>query len=65
MPRTFTTALPDFSKISFTSRLIELAEGVRFVSNVIGVPYDKVRIGLAFIALTAASAATLVESSRS
>ncbi|MYT70288.1 MULTISPECIES: bifunctional MaoC family dehydratase N-terminal/OB-fold nucleic acid binding domain-containing protein [unclassified Streptomyces] len=26
--------------------LIELAEGVRMVSNVIGVPYDKVRIGL-------------------
>ncbi|MEV6051663.1 bifunctional MaoC family dehydratase N-terminal/OB-fold nucleic acid binding domain-containing protein [Streptomyces sp. NPDC052107] len=26
--------------------LIELAEGVRLVSNVIGVPYDKVRIGL-------------------
>ncbi|MYW63888.1 hypothetical protein GTY65_07365 [Streptomyces sp. SID8379] len=26
--------------------LIELAEGVRIVSNVIGVPYDKVRIGL-------------------
>ncbi|MFF6780913.1 OB-fold domain-containing protein [Streptomyces sp. NPDC012510] len=26
--------------------LIELAEGVRFVSNVIGVPYDKVRIGM-------------------
>ncbi len=27
--------------------LIELAEGVRIVSNVVGVPYDKVRIGLA------------------
>ncbi|NWF26729.1 OB-fold domain-containing protein [Streptomyces sp. PKU-EA00015] len=26
--------------------LIELAEGVRFVSNVVGVPYDKVRIGM-------------------
>ncbi|MEV6503415.1 bifunctional MaoC family dehydratase N-terminal/OB-fold nucleic acid binding domain-containing protein [Streptomyces prunicolor] len=26
--------------------LIELAEGVRIVSNVVGVPYDKVRIGL-------------------
>jgi uncharacterized OB-fold protein len=26
--------------------LIELAEGVRLVSNVVGVPYDKVRIGL-------------------
>ncbi|MET8954051.1 bifunctional MaoC family dehydratase N-terminal/OB-fold nucleic acid binding domain-containing protein [Streptomyces sp. NPDC004393] len=26
--------------------LIELAEGVRIVSNVIGVPYDKVRIGV-------------------
>ncbi|MFC8506298.1 bifunctional MaoC family dehydratase N-terminal/OB-fold nucleic acid binding domain-containing protein [Streptomyces sp. NPDC057411] len=26
--------------------LIELAEGVRMVSNVIGVPYDKVRIGM-------------------
>ena len=26
--------------------LIELAEGVRIISNVIGVPYDKVRIGL-------------------
>ncbi|MFH8679224.1 bifunctional MaoC family dehydratase N-terminal/OB-fold nucleic acid binding domain-containing protein [Streptomyces lydicus] len=27
--------------------LIELAEGVRMVSNVIGVPYDEVRIGMA------------------
>ncbi|MFF3373376.1 bifunctional MaoC family dehydratase N-terminal/OB-fold nucleic acid binding domain-containing protein [Streptomyces sp. NPDC002680] len=26
--------------------LIELAEGVRIISNVIGVPYDKVRIGM-------------------
>ncbi|MEU8591140.1 OB-fold domain-containing protein [Streptomyces sp. NPDC048664] len=26
--------------------LIELAEGVRIVSNVIGVPYDKVRVGM-------------------
>ncbi|MGW7254517.1 bifunctional MaoC family dehydratase N-terminal/OB-fold nucleic acid binding domain-containing protein [Streptomyces sp. NPDC054834] len=26
--------------------LVELAEGVRIVSNVVGVPYDKVRIGL-------------------
>lgn len=26
--------------------LIELAEGVRIVSNVVGVPYDKVRIGM-------------------
>lgn len=26
--------------------LIELAEGVRMVSNVIGVPYDKVRVGM-------------------
>ncbi len=26
--------------------LIELAEGVRMVSNVIGVPHDKVRIGM-------------------
>jgi uncharacterized OB-fold protein len=26
--------------------LIELAEGVRIVSNVVGVPYDKVRVGL-------------------
>ncbi|MFF8729967.1 bifunctional MaoC family dehydratase N-terminal/OB-fold nucleic acid binding domain-containing protein [Streptomyces sp. NPDC015171] len=26
--------------------LIELAEGVRMVSNVVGVPYDKVRVGL-------------------
>ncbi|WP_307840878.1 bifunctional MaoC family dehydratase N-terminal/OB-fold nucleic acid binding domain-containing protein [Streptomyces sp. GESEQ-4] len=26
--------------------LIELAEGVRMISNVVGVPYDKVRIGL-------------------
>jgi uncharacterized OB-fold protein len=26
--------------------LIELAEGVRMVSNVVGVPYDKVRIGM-------------------
>jgi len=27
--------------------LIELAEGVRMVSNIVGVPYDKVRIGMA------------------
>ncbi|MFJ3231285.1 bifunctional MaoC family dehydratase N-terminal/OB-fold nucleic acid binding domain-containing protein [Streptomyces sp. NPDC086787] len=26
--------------------LVELAEGVRMVSNVVGVPYDKVRVGL-------------------
>ncbi|CAM5504475.1 DNA-binding protein OS=Streptomyces aurantiogriseus OX=66870 GN=GCM10010251_05700 PE=4 SV=1 [Streptomyces aurantiogriseus] len=26
--------------------LVELAEGVRMVSNVVGVPYDKVRIGM-------------------
>ncbi|MFI1610453.1 Zn-ribbon domain-containing OB-fold protein [Streptomyces platensis] len=26
--------------------LIELAEGVRMVSNIVGVPYDKVRIGM-------------------
>lgn len=26
--------------------LIELAEGVRIISNVVGVPYDKVRIGM-------------------
>lgn len=26
--------------------LIELAEGVRMISNVVGVPYDKVRIGM-------------------
>lgn len=26
--------------------LVELAEGVRMVSNITGVPYDKVRIGL-------------------
>ncbi|MGW5419956.1 bifunctional MaoC family dehydratase N-terminal/OB-fold nucleic acid binding domain-containing protein [Streptomyces sp. NPDC003943] len=26
--------------------LVELAEGVRMISNVVGVPYDKVRIGL-------------------
>jgi uncharacterized protein len=25
--------------------LIELAEGVRMISNVVGVPYDQVRIG--------------------
>ncbi|MER5524904.1 bifunctional MaoC family dehydratase N-terminal/OB-fold nucleic acid binding domain-containing protein [Streptomyces sp. NPDC002677] len=30
----------------YTVGLIELAEGVRMVSNVVGVPYDKVRIGL-------------------
>ncbi|UUU23370.1 bifunctional MaoC family dehydratase N-terminal/OB-fold nucleic acid binding domain-containing protein [Streptomyces sp. DSM 40750] len=30
----------------FAVGLIELAEGVRIVSNVIGVPYDKVRIGM-------------------
>lgn len=26
--------------------LVELAEGVRMISNVIGVPYDKVRVGM-------------------
>jgi uncharacterized OB-fold protein len=26
--------------------LIELAEGVRIVANVVGVPYDEVRIGM-------------------
>lgn len=26
--------------------LIELSEGVRMVSNIVGVPYDKVRIGM-------------------
>ncbi|MEV6650020.1 bifunctional MaoC family dehydratase N-terminal/OB-fold nucleic acid binding domain-containing protein [Streptomyces sp. NPDC051219] len=30
----------------YTVGLIELAEGVRMVSNVIGVPYDKVRVGM-------------------
>ncbi|MEU0369593.1 OB-fold domain-containing protein [Streptomyces sp. NPDC006283] len=30
----------------FAVGLIELAEGVRFVSNVVGVPYDAVRIGM-------------------
>ncbi|WP_328688966.1 OB-fold domain-containing protein [Streptomyces caniferus] len=30
----------------YTVGLIELAEGVRIVSNVVGVPYDKVRIGM-------------------
>lgn len=30
----------------FAVGLVELAEGVRMVSNVVGVPYDKVRIGL-------------------
>ncbi|MFI6857402.1 bifunctional MaoC family dehydratase N-terminal/OB-fold nucleic acid binding domain-containing protein [Streptomyces sp. NPDC050416] len=30
----------------FAVGLIELAEGVRIVSNVVGVPYDKVRIGM-------------------
>ncbi|MFI2202060.1 bifunctional MaoC family dehydratase N-terminal/OB-fold nucleic acid binding domain-containing protein [Streptomyces sp. NPDC020192] len=31
----------------FAVGLVELAEGVRMVSSVVGVPYDKVRIGLA------------------
>jgi uncharacterized OB-fold protein len=26
--------------------LVELAEGVRMISDVVGVPYDKVRIGM-------------------
>ncbi|XIE79333.1 Zn-ribbon domain-containing OB-fold protein [Streptomyces sp. SBR177] len=26
--------------------LVELAEGVRMISNIVGVPYDKVRIGM-------------------
>ncbi len=26
--------------------LVELAEGVRMISNITGVPYDKVRIGM-------------------
>ncbi|MFJ6788697.1 bifunctional MaoC family dehydratase N-terminal/OB-fold nucleic acid binding domain-containing protein [Streptomyces angustmyceticus] len=39
-PRTPTGSSP------YAVGLIELAEGVRIVSNVIGVPYDKVRIGM-------------------
>ncbi|MEW2630155.1 bifunctional MaoC family dehydratase N-terminal/OB-fold nucleic acid binding domain-containing protein [Streptomyces sp. NPDC048389] len=31
---------------SFAVGLVELAEGVRIVSNVVGVPHDKVRIGM-------------------
>ncbi|GAB2733519.1 bifunctional MaoC family dehydratase N-terminal/OB-fold nucleic acid binding domain-containing protein [Streptomyces bullii] len=30
----------------YSVALIELAEGVRIISNVVGVPYDKVRIGM-------------------
>ncbi|MFF9806897.1 bifunctional MaoC family dehydratase N-terminal/OB-fold nucleic acid binding domain-containing protein [Streptomyces coeruleorubidus] len=30
----------------YTVGLIELAEGVRIISNVVGVPYDKVRVGM-------------------
>jgi uncharacterized OB-fold protein len=30
----------------FAVGLIELAEGVRIISNVVGVPYDKVRVGM-------------------
>ncbi|WP_326619563.1 OB-fold domain-containing protein [Streptomyces decoyicus] len=39
------TTAPD-GPTPYAVGLIELAEGVRIVSNVIGVPYDKVRIGM-------------------
>jgi uncharacterized OB-fold protein len=39
---------PPFPAFSppYAVALVELAEGVRIVSNVVGVPYDKVRIGM-------------------
>lgn len=40
------TPSPNLSPTPYAVGLIELAEGVRIVSNVVGVPYDKVRIGM-------------------
>jgi len=39
---------PPFPAFSppYAVALIELGEGVRMISDVVGVPYDKVRIGL-------------------
>jgi len=39
---------PPFPAFSppYAVALIELAEGVRMISDVVGVPYDKVRIGM-------------------
>ena len=37
---------PAFATCRYAVALIELAEGVRMISNVVGVPYDKVRIGM-------------------
>ncbi|WP_101389232.1 bifunctional MaoC family dehydratase N-terminal/OB-fold nucleic acid binding domain-containing protein [Streptomyces sp. TLI_146] len=40
------TAPDDDGPGPYAVGLIELAEGVRMISNVVGVPYDKVRIGM-------------------
>ncbi|MEV8451058.1 bifunctional MaoC family dehydratase N-terminal/OB-fold nucleic acid binding domain-containing protein [Streptomyces sp. NPDC052095] len=42
----FPAFAPDGGGGPYAVALIELAEGVRMVSNVVGVPYDKVRIGM-------------------
>ncbi|MFD5940074.1 bifunctional MaoC family dehydratase N-terminal/OB-fold nucleic acid binding domain-containing protein [Streptomyces griseus] len=42
----FPAFAPDGGGGPYAVALIELAEGVRIVSNVIGVPYDKVRVGM-------------------
>lgn len=42
----FPAFAPDGEGGPYAVALIELAEGVRIVSNVIGVPYDKVRVGM-------------------
>ncbi|MFF2007819.1 bifunctional MaoC family dehydratase N-terminal/OB-fold nucleic acid binding domain-containing protein [Streptomyces sp. NPDC058195] len=42
----FPAFAPDGEGGPYAVALIELAEGVRMVSNVVGVPYDKVRIGM-------------------
>ncbi|MFE6918267.1 bifunctional MaoC family dehydratase N-terminal/OB-fold nucleic acid binding domain-containing protein [Streptomyces rubiginosohelvolus] len=42
----FPAFAPDGEGGPYAVALVELAEGVRIVSNVIGVPYDKVRVGM-------------------
>ncbi|MET9771161.1 OB-fold domain-containing protein [Streptomyces sp. NPDC006415] len=42
----FPAFAPDGDGGPYAVALVELAEGVRIVSNVIGVPYDKVRVGM-------------------
>ncbi len=42
----FPAFAPDGDGGPYAVALVELAEGVRIVSNVIGVPYDRVRVGM-------------------